>query len=74
MPQIISGTSAGSLVGALYAGGYDIEEIKRFFKKTSLFKINRFTRKKAGFLDSEKFYDDLIRYFPDNSFESLQKK
>ncbi|MBQ0734797.1 patatin-like phospholipase family protein [Aquimarina celericrescens] len=74
IPKYISGTSAGALVGALYAGGYTTEEIKSFFKKTSLLKFNRFTRKKAGFLDSEKFQDDLNVFFPENSFETLQKK
>ncbi|GAA4272878.1 patatin-like phospholipase family protein [Aquimarina gracilis] len=74
VPKYVSGTSAGAIVGSLYAGGYTPEEIKGFFKKTSLFKFNRFTRKKAGFLDSEKFQDDLEVFFPDNSFETLQKK
>ncbi len=74
IPKYVSGTSAGAIVGALYAGGYTPEEIKSFFKQTSLFKFNRFTRKKAGFLDSEKFQGDLEVFFPENSFEALQKK
>ncbi|SEL10218.1 NTE family protein [Aquimarina amphilecti] len=73
-PNYVSGTSAGAIVGSLYAAGHSIEKIKSFFSKTPLFKLNRFTRKKAGFLDSEKFYDDLINYFNENSFESLEKK
>ena len=73
-PNYISGTSAGAIVGSLYAAGYDIEDSKDFFSKTPLFTLNRFTRKKAGFLDSEKFYKDLVQYFPENSFESLPKK
>lgn len=74
IPKYVSGTSAGALVGSLYASGCTPEEMKAFFKKTSLFKFNRFTRKKAGFLDSEKFQGDLKSFFPDNSFEALQKK
>ncbi len=74
IPSHISGTSAGAIVGSLYAGGHTPEEIKNFFKKTPLFKFNRFTRKKAGFLDSEKFQEDLNFFFPENTFESLQKK
>jgi NTE family protein len=70
----VSGTSAGAIVGSLYAGGHSPEKIKEFFTKTSLFGFNRFSRKKAGFLDSEKFYDDLLTYFPENSFEALHKK
>ncbi|TPN87458.1 patatin-like phospholipase family protein [Aquimarina algicola] len=72
--NFVSGTSAGAIVGSLYAKGYTPEEIKDFFKKTSLFNFNRFTRKKAGFLDSEKFYDDLKKMFPNNSFEALQRQ
>ncbi|WP_109302357.1 patatin-like phospholipase family protein [Aquimarina sp. AU474] len=74
IPNYISGTSAGAIVGSLYAGGYTHEEIKKFFTKTPLFKFNRFTRKKPGFLDSEKFQEDLDFFFPENTFESLQKK
>ncbi|WP_271765737.1 patatin-like phospholipase family protein [Aquimarina algiphila] len=73
-PNYISGTSAGAIVGSLYAGGYSPQEIRNFFQKTSIFNFNRFTRKKAGFLDSEKFHDDLENFFPENSFEVLPKK
>ncbi|WP_062061481.1 patatin-like phospholipase family protein [Aquimarina longa] len=73
-PSFVSGTSAGAIVGSLYAGGYSPEKIKDFFKNTPLFSFNRLTRTKPGFLDSEKFYNDLLTYFPENSFESLQKK
>ncbi|WP_103069443.1 patatin-like phospholipase family protein [Aquimarina sediminis] len=73
-PNFVSGTSAGAIVGALYAGGYSPNEMKDFFKKTPLFNFNRFSRKKPGFLDSEKFQSDLLTYFPENSFETLQKK
>jgi len=74
IPNFVSGTSAGAIAGALYAGAYSPDEIKKFFTKTSIFNFNRFTRKKAGFLDSEKFQDDLENFFPDNSFEALDKK
>ena len=33
IPGFISGTSAGAIVGSLYAGGYSPEKIKDFFKK-----------------------------------------
>jgi len=74
IPTVVSGTSAGAIIASLYAAGYSIEDMKGFFSKTHLFKLTRFTRKKAGFLDSEKFYDDLIGYFPENSFEHMEKK
>ncbi|WP_234859362.1 patatin-like phospholipase family protein [Aquimarina aquimarini] len=74
LPSFVSGTSAGAIVGSLYSQGHTPIEIKDFFTKTPLLKLNRFTRKKAGFLDSEKFHTDLLTYFPKNSFESLDKK
>ncbi|MBW1294202.1 patatin-like phospholipase family protein [Aquimarina litoralis] len=73
-PNFISGTSAGAIVGALYSAGNSVSQIKDFFDNTPVFKLNRFTRKKPGFLDSEKYYDDLINYFKDNSFENLERK
>jgi len=74
IPKYVSGSSAGAIVGALYAGNYSSHDIKNFIKKTPVFKLNRFTRKKAGFLDSEKFEDDLNSFLPQNSFEALSKK
>lgn len=73
-PKYISGTSAGAIVGAIYAAGHSPEEIKEFFKQTSLFKFNRFTTKKAGFLDSDKFESDLFPFLSKGTFESLDKK
>lgn len=67
----ISGTSAGAIVGALYAGGYSWEVILDFFTKTSIFNLSRFARQKPGFIDTIKFERDLKLYFPDNSFEKL---
>lgn len=67
----ITGTSAGAIVGALYAGGYSWEVILEFFTKTSIFSLSRFARRKPGFIDSLKFQNDLKLYFPDDSFEKL---
>ncbi|WP_324027203.1 patatin-like phospholipase family protein [Maribacter sp. BPC-D8] len=70
----ISGTSAGAIVGALYAGGVKWEDILEFFKVIPIFHANRFARKKPGFLDTEKFYDEFKKFFPQDSFESLPKE
>lgn len=67
----ITGTSAGAIVGALYAAGYSWEVILDFFTKTSIFSLNRFALKKPGFIDTIKFENDLKLYFPDDSFEKL---
>ena len=72
-PSHIAGTSAGAIVGALYAGGCTWEEILDFFKTTEIFSINNYARSKPGFVDTENFYDHLKSYFPKDSFESLGK-
>src|SRR5690554_1174894 len=72
-PTHISGTSVGAIVGALYANGVHWSEILNFLKTTSVFHTKRFAFNKPGFLDTEKFYDDLKVYFPRDNFDSLNK-
>jgi NTE family protein len=72
-PSIIAGTSAGAIIGALYAGGCSWEGMLDFFKTTSVFSINKYARSKPGFVDTNKFYDAFKAYFPSDSFESLNK-
>lgn len=72
-PTHISGTSAGAIVGALYAGGHGWPEILNFFKVIPIFHTNRYARKKPGFIDTEKFYDEFKKYFPEDNFEALSK-
>ncbi|CAM2840481.1 patatin-like phospholipase family protein [Flavobacterium frigoris] len=54
-PTRIAGTSAGAIVGALYAWGKTPDEILDFFKSVYLFQWRHFTFKKAGLIDSESF-------------------
>ena len=54
-PTQIAGTSAGSIVGALYAFGKTPEEILEFFQSIYIFHWKHFTFKKAGFIDSNSF-------------------
>lgn len=72
-PTHISGTSVGAIVGALYAAGIHWTDILSFFKETSIFHAKRFAFSKPGFLDSDKFYDDLKVFFPDDNFNALEK-
>lgn len=58
-PSHIAGSSAGAIVGALYAWGKTPEEILAFFKSIYFFHWKHFTLKKAGIIDSESFR----RYF-----------
>ncbi len=71
-PTHISATSAGALVGALYAAGHSWEVILDFFRHTQVFHPKRYALKKPGFIDSLKFQEDLSRFFTSDSFESLE--
>lgn len=61
-PTQIAGTSAGSIVGALYSWGKSPEEILEFFKSIYFFHWKHFTFWKAGLIDSDSFrnYFELI--------------
>ena len=72
--DVVSGSSAGAVVGALYCHGYSPEEMKRFFEEIPLFQISRFAFGKPGFIDTDKFYKDFIKYFRLDDFSSLRKR
>ncbi|ASV30167.1 patatin-like phospholipase family protein [Maribacter cobaltidurans] len=72
--EIVSGSSVGALVGALYANETPIMDMLRFFKETPLFKYNFLSIGKAGFLDTDRYEDIFKTYFPHNSFEGLQRE
>jgi NTE family protein len=72
-PTHVSGTSVGAIVGALYSAGVHWSEILKFFKTVSIFTTKRFAFNKPGFLDTEKFYDDLKVFFPRDNFDALEK-
>jgi NTE family protein len=72
VPDHISGTSGGALVGALYAAGYKPEEMIHFFKQTPILDFSLYALKKPGFLDSEKYEKFFKKYFNENAFEKLK--
>lgn len=72
-PTHVAGTSAGAIVGALYAAGIGWLEILNFFKTISIFQAVRYARNKPGFINSDKFYDDLKRFLPKDNFDGLEK-
>ena len=73
-PTHIAGTSAGAIVGALYAAGCNWEEMLDFFKSTEIFSLTNYAMGKPGFLDTEKFHDQLKAYISHDTFESLGKQ
>ncbi|WP_397300074.1 patatin-like phospholipase family protein [Nonlabens ulvanivorans] len=68
----ISGTSAGALIGALYAADIDIEDIYKFFRSSNLFHPSKFAFGQPGFIKSNVFIDHISSYIPVDSFESLK--
>lgn len=72
VPNIISGTSAGAMIGAMYAANHDPKNILTFFEETPMLKMSLFARNKPGFLDSDKYVDYFGKYFLENSFEALK--
>ena len=73
-PTHIAGSSAGAIVGSLYAYGYNSDEILTFFKEVQLLSITKYAINKPGFIDAEKFYDDFKVYLKDDNFSFLKKK
>ena len=73
-PSLVSGTSAGSIVGAMYAAGHPLDAILDFFKNTPIFKASRFATLKPGLMDSDKFRPILQEYFPEDDFAALKMK
>ena len=73
-PTQIAGTSAGSIVGALYAFGKTPEEILEFFQSIYIFQWKHFTFKKAGFIDSHSFKSYFNDIFQDAVLGDLKIK
>jgi NTE family protein len=73
IPTHITGSSAGAIVGALYAYGYNYKEILRFFETIQIFDIKKYALGKPGFIDAEKFYPEFKSYLKEDSFNALHK-
>lgn len=68
----ISGTSAGSIVGALFAQGIEPAEILKIFMQTHLYKYIRPAFSAKGLISLDKIRTLLLEYIPHNSFEGLR--
>jgi NTE family protein len=70
--SMISATSAGSIVGALYAYGYKPDEIFEVTKGLGIFKSVRPAWTWAGLLNMEGLSELLLRHMPENDFKALR--
>ncbi len=67
----IAGTSAGSIVGALYAAGMPLSEIKQVLLKAKWRDILSFTIPRLGLISSEGIYRFMEDVLPIKKFSSL---
>lgn len=71
--DMISGVSAGSIVGALYADGHPLDEILKFFQKCNLFQMVSFNLPSyGGFATMKGFKDSLKDMLLAKKFEDLK--
>lgn len=69
--DVVSGSSAGALAGALYCAGYSPDEICGFIKNTNFFTAFRLSFNARSLLNIERAYGELSKYFVEDSFASL---
>lgn len=70
--DMVSGTSAGAIVGALYAYGYKPDEIFTLIKTLSIFKSLRPAWTWSGLLRMDGLQELLLKNMPENKFEKLK--
>jgi NTE family protein len=71
-PRCIAGSSAGAIVGALYAAGHPPARILEFFQTRSPFRLSKLALNKPGIIDTAKVVADFEAYLP-NAFEALER-
>ncbi|UTA68906.1 patatin-like phospholipase family protein [Emticicia sp. 21SJ11W-3] len=71
-PSMITGTSAGSIVGALIAAGHTPDYIFDTVTSIGIFSHLKFAFNRFGLFKLEKAENLFLRFLPDNSFESLK--
>jgi NTE family protein len=69
--QAIAGTSAGSVIGALYAAGMPLPEIKRTLLNAKWQDVLKLTIPKQGMISSEGIYRFMEKILPVKKFSSL---
>ena len=69
--QGIAGTSAGSSIGALYAVGMTLSEIRRIALQTNWENILKLTIPKRGIISSESIYRFMNEILPIKKFSAL---
>lgn len=71
-PDIISGTSAGAIVAALYASGKTPEAIVKLFQKKEFKNFAKLTLPRSGFFSMDKFKQFIAKHLAIETFEELE--
>ena len=71
-PTIVSGTSAGSIIGALYAAGVCPDDMEKLISDSSIMKIFRVVGiPGSGLVKLDYLKERLSQFIPEDSFESF---
>jgi NTE family protein len=73
-PVAFSGSSAGAIVGCLYAAGYSPKEILEIVKEASIFKLFTMSLPYTGLTKHTFLHDLLKKNIEKNDFSTLKKK
>lgn len=70
-PDIVVGTSAGSFVGALYAGGYDVATLEQLAREVKEEELRDIVFPDRGFVKGERLQDFVNQKLDNRSIEEL---
>ena len=73
IPDVISGVSAGSIVGAFYSDGYEPEEILEIFESTNFYNLIGILYRSSGFFDIRGLKKLLKKNLKAKTFDDLKK-
>ncbi len=71
VPQVVAGTSAGSIIGALYANGFTPEQMLDFVEKSKLYKMMTFGLPNGGLTKLSYLKSRLEEVFEVDDFSTL---
>jgi NTE family protein len=71
VPKVIAGTSAGAIIGAFIAKGFDADEIAAIASKTNIISIRTFNPGNLGLFKPHSIKRNLQKYLGNITFEDL---
>lgn len=71
-PAFVAGTSAGSIVGALYCSGKSVDQLSKIASTISWKDLINFSIPKIGIIDSKRLLKILKEYLGEVTFEDLE--